>query len=51
MVSQIRAVLERYRAAGGRVEMEMFDGSGHFPPIDAAERFTALFFGFVASAV
>jgi pimeloyl-ACP methyl ester carboxylesterase len=47
MVAQIRDVLERYRAAGGTVEIEMFDGSGHFPPIDAADRWRAVFFGFV----
>jgi hypothetical protein len=39
MVSQIRDVLERYRSGGGRVEIEMFDGSGHFPAADAADRF------------
>jgi pimeloyl-ACP methyl ester carboxylesterase len=50
MVSQIRDVLERYRDAGGRVAMEMFEGSGHFPAMDARERFAGLFFGFVASA-
>ena len=50
MVSQIRDVLERYRDAGGRVEIELFEGSGHFPAIDARERFAELFFGFVASA-
>jgi hypothetical protein len=50
MVGQIRSVLERYRDAGGRVEMEMFDGSGHFPPIDAAERWSAMFFAFLDSA-
>lgn len=49
MVSQIRAVLERYREAGGRVEMEMFDGSGHFPVADAADAWRARFFGFLAS--
>jgi pimeloyl-ACP methyl ester carboxylesterase len=49
MVTQIRAVLERYRAAGGRVEIEMFDGSGHGPIIDAAERWSERFFGFLAS--
>jgi pimeloyl-ACP methyl ester carboxylesterase len=49
MVGQIRDVLERYRAAGGRVEVEMFEGSGHFPPIDARQRFSDVFFGFVAS--
>jgi len=50
MVSQIRDVLERYRAAGGRVVMEMFEGSGHFPAMDARERWAPLFFGFVAEA-
>jgi pimeloyl-ACP methyl ester carboxylesterase len=49
MVSQIRDVLERYRAAGGRVEIQMFEGSGHFPPIDAQERWSATFFGFLDS--
>ena len=50
MVAQIRSVLERYRDAGGRAEMEMFEGSGHFPAIDAAERWSKLFFEFLASA-
>jgi len=50
MVWQIRSVLQRYRDAGGRAEMEMFEGSGHFPPIDAAERWSALFFAFLDSA-
>jgi pimeloyl-ACP methyl ester carboxylesterase len=50
MVSQIRDVLERYREAGGRVEIEMFEGSGHFPAIDAQERWTATFFAFLDSA-
>jgi pimeloyl-ACP methyl ester carboxylesterase len=49
MVSQTRAVLERYRDAGGRVEIDLFEGSGHFPPIDAAERWSATFFGFLDS--
>jgi pimeloyl-ACP methyl ester carboxylesterase len=49
MVSQIRAALEHYRAAGGRVEIEIFEGSGHGPLFDAAERWSALFFGFLAS--
>ena len=39
-----------YRDAGGRVEIEMFDGSGRFPPIDAAERWSAMFFAFLDSA-
>jgi len=49
MVSQIRAVLERYRDAGGRVEMEMFEGSGHFPVADAADRWREVFLDFLAS--
>jgi hypothetical protein len=49
MVAQIRAVLERYAAAGGRVEMSLYEGSGHFPPIDARERWSAQFFGFLES--
>jgi pimeloyl-ACP methyl ester carboxylesterase len=49
MVAQIRAVLERYREAGGRVEMELFEGSGHFPAIDAEERFSRLFWDFLGS--
>ena len=48
MVTQIRTVLERYRDAGGRVTMEMFEGSGHCPAIDAAARWSALFFDFLA---
>src|SRR3954470_16657072 len=49
MVSQIRALLERYAARGGRVESEWFEDSGHFPPIDARERWSARFFGFLES--
>ncbi len=49
MVAQIRGVLERYREAGGRVQMEMFDGSGHGPIFDAAERWSELFFALLAS--
>ena len=49
MVTQIRNVLEQYRKRGGRVEMEMFEGSGHGPLFDAADRWATLFFEFVAS--
>jgi pimeloyl-ACP methyl ester carboxylesterase len=49
MVWQIRSVLQRYRDAGGRADMASFEGSGHFPPIDAAERWSATFFGFLDS--
>ena len=50
MVTQIRDVLERYREAGGRVVMEMFEGSGHGPQFDAAEAWSEAFFEFLASA-
>jgi hypothetical protein len=30
--------------------MEHFEGSGHFPPIDAAERWSAVFFAFLELA-
>ncbi len=50
MVAQIRKVLEGYRDAGGRVQMEMFEGSGHGPIFDAAERWSKVFFAFLASA-
>lgn len=49
MVTQIRNVLERYGSAGGRVRMEMFEGSGHGPLYDAAERWKTVFFEFLAS--
>jgi pimeloyl-ACP methyl ester carboxylesterase len=49
MVSQIRSVLERYREAGGKVQMVTFEGSGHGPIFDAAERWSGLFFSFLAS--
>ncbi|HEX9364616.1 MAG TPA: alpha/beta fold hydrolase [Candidatus Dormibacteraeota bacterium] len=49
MVSQIRAVLEKYRERGGRVEIEMFDGSGHGPLFDAADRWKNVFFKFLVS--
>src|SRR6266513_2834775 len=49
MVSQIRNVLEEYRRRGGRVEMEMFEGSGHGPLFDAAEKWSDGFFKFLAT--
>jgi pimeloyl-ACP methyl ester carboxylesterase len=49
MVTQIGTVLERYREAGGRVRMEIFEGSGHGPLFDAADRWQALFFELLAS--
>jgi pimeloyl-ACP methyl ester carboxylesterase len=49
MVTQIRNVLEEYGAGGGQVRIEMFEGSGHGPLFDAAERWSMVFFEFVAS--
>lgn len=50
MVAQIRSVLGEYEARGGRVRMEWFEESGHFPPLDARERWNAVFFDFLESA-
>lgn len=50
MVTQISNVFERYRDAGGRVQIEMLEGSGHGPVFDAAERWSKLFFTFLVSA-
>jgi pimeloyl-ACP methyl ester carboxylesterase len=49
MITQIRRLLERYAAAGGRVRTEMFDGSGHAPHFDARDRWLAVFTDFLAS--
>lgn len=49
MVSQIRALLERYAAAGGTVRTEVFEGSGHGPHLDARERWLAVFTDFLAT--
>lgn len=49
MVTQIRAVLDQYAANGGRVQTEVFDGSGHGPLIDAPERWRELFFTFIGA--
>ena len=49
MVTQIRNVLTEYGSAGGSVQMEMFEGSGHGPLFDAADRFADTFFGFLQS--
>lgn len=49
MVTQIRDVLEAYQAGGGRVQMMMFDGAGHGPPIDAPEIWAETFLSFLES--
>ena len=50
MVTQIRTVLERYREGGGSVRIEMYEGSGHGPHFDAAERWRSAFFKFLDAA-
>jgi pimeloyl-ACP methyl ester carboxylesterase len=50
MVTQIRDVLTAYADRGGKVRMEMFDGSGHSPNLDAAETWNAIFWEHVTSA-
>lgn len=50
MVTQIRDVLDAYATAGGDVTMEMFEGSGHSPNLDAAERWNATFYAFLDRA-
>jgi pimeloyl-ACP methyl ester carboxylesterase len=49
MISQIRAVLDAYRENGGRVEIEIFEDSGHAPFLDSAARWSAVFYGFLES--
>jgi pimeloyl-ACP methyl ester carboxylesterase len=48
MVAQIREVLDAYAAAGGRVTVEFFEGSGHGPHVDAADRWTEVLLAFLA---
>ncbi len=50
MVSQLRAVLDRARADGGRVTEHVFTGCGHSPHLEQPDRFRELLFPFVASA-
>ena len=50
MVTQTRTVLERYRDAGAEVRIEVFEGSGHGPLIDAGSRWAALFLAFLDDA-
>ena len=47
MVSQMRAVLERYRAAGGSYREIVFDDCGHSPHIEKAAEFQEAFFAFL----
>ena len=44
MVRQTTQVLDRYREAGGGVQGDVLEGSGHGPFPDAPDRFRALLF-------
>lgn len=48
MIAQTRAVLDAYRAAGGKVREEVLPGVGHAPHIEAAETVLGLLHGFIA---
>jgi pimeloyl-ACP methyl ester carboxylesterase len=48
MVTQIRTVLGRYTAAGGRVRSTWLEGSGHAPHLDATDRWLAAITAFLA---
>lgn len=49
MVSQTRALLARYAAAGGRVQEELVPGAGHGPFLDSEETWLALYTAFLAT--
>jgi pimeloyl-ACP methyl ester carboxylesterase len=48
MVTQIRAVLDRYAANGGQYREEVFVDCGHSPVFEHPERFRELFTAFIA---
>jgi len=47
MVDQMRAVLERYRAAGGWYDEQVVDGTGHTPHVERPEAFLELLVPFL----
>lgn len=47
MVSQTRAVLDAYQAAGGKVREEVLPGVGHSPSIEAPDAFLRLLLSFL----
>jgi pimeloyl-ACP methyl ester carboxylesterase len=48
MVSQTRAVLDRYQAAGGRYTEHVLPGCGHSPHLERPAEFTSLVLAFLA---
>jgi pimeloyl-ACP methyl ester carboxylesterase len=50
MVSQIRAVLDRYRAAGGQYTEHVLPGCGHSPHLERPAEFTAAVTEFLTTA-
>lgn len=50
MVTQTRAVLDRYRAAGGTYQEAVIDGAGHSPHLERREAFREQLFGFLAAS-
>ena len=47
MVGQMRAVLDRYRAAGGRYDEHVLADCGHSPHLEQPQRFLDLVGGFL----
>jgi pimeloyl-ACP methyl ester carboxylesterase len=47
MVSQTRAVLERYAASGGSFEEHVIEGTAHGPHIEKPDEFNALLHAFL----
>jgi pimeloyl-ACP methyl ester carboxylesterase len=50
MVSQTRAVLERYAAKGGSFQEQVIQGTAHGPHIEKPEAFNQLFHAFLTEA-
>jgi pimeloyl-ACP methyl ester carboxylesterase len=48
MLAQTRALLEAYRARGGRYAEHVFEGAGHSPHVEVPEAFQRRLFGFLA---